>query len=191
VPRYDSSSYLAATASANVTPGSNSTVWADGGRGYVAVATSRNATPGSDPTRWAVASGDAVSVRGKAIDSGVASATAGQTVGAVAPDGNSIKAQTKQVIDIRDWRAASGDTVDCTGTKDSSAAMNALTSTQDTVTSKTISTRGCAKIRLDNQWLIHGQESLEIDLGGTIAANGVSQGGHDDFRLQRVRGSPG
>ena len=64
---------------------------------------------------------------------------------------------------VIDARFISG--VDCTGTTDSSAALNALTSTADTITSKTLSFRGCPQIRLDSQWLIHGQEFAEIDLG--------------------------
>jgi hypothetical protein len=98
-------------------------------------------------------------------------------VGVVAPDGNSIKAQTKPVLEVRDYRDGSGNTVDCTGTADSSAAMNSLTATQDVSTEKTISTRGCPKIRLDSQWLIHAQLGLEIDLGGTMYSGGAVQGG--------------
>ncbi len=45
---------------------------------------------------------NATSIQGKAVDSGVASASAGQVVGVVAPDGASIRAQTKQPLDTRD-----------------------------------------------------------------------------------------
>lgn len=70
--------------------------------------------------------------------------------------------QIKQIIDARD---ISG--VDCTGATDSSTGLNALTNTQDTLSNKTLSFRGCPLVRLTSQWLIHAQEQLEIDLGGT------------------------
>jgi len=73
------------------------------------------------------------------------------------------KARASRVIDVRNIAGA-----DCTGTTDSSAALNKLTSTQDTSASKTISFRGCPLVRLQSQWLIHGQEHIEIDLGNTI-----------------------
>ncbi len=46
--------------------------------------------------------GNATTIQGKAVDSGVASASAGQLVGVVASDGASIRAQTKQPLDTRD-----------------------------------------------------------------------------------------
>jgi hypothetical protein len=70
--------------------------------------------------------------------------------------------QTKPVIEARDITG-----VDCTGATESSTALNALTNTQDTLSNKTLSFRGCPLVRLTSQWLIYGQEQVEIDLGGT------------------------
>lgn len=83
--------------------------------------------------------------------------------------------QSKPVIDVRDIAG-----VDCTGTTDSSTALNALT-VVDGITRKTLSFRGCPSIRLTSQWLIKGQAFTEIDLGGIFATGGAAQGGTDIF----------
>lgn len=67
--------------------------------------------------------------------------------------------------------------VDCTGAADASSLLNALTSAVDGLTSLHLSTRGCQKILLANQWVIHGSEFAEIDFGGTIGQGGVVHGG--------------
>jgi hypothetical protein len=69
--------------------------------------------------------------------------------------------------------------VDCTGATDSSAALNALTGTFESVFDKKISFRGCSQIQLDHTWLIYGQSGTEIDLGPKITEGGTggAQGG--------------
>jgi hypothetical protein len=71
--------------------------------------------------------------------------------------------QPKPVIDVRDLPG-----IDCTGARASDAALNSLTNKARSQNSKTISFRGCPLIRLQNQWYIHSQEHIEIDLGNTI-----------------------
>ena len=61
--------------------------------------------------------------------------------------------------------------IDCTGITDSSDALNRLTNTQDTVNYTIITIKNCA-LKVHSQWLIHGQQSLEIDLGETIRDSG-------------------
>ena len=91
--------------------------------------------------------------------------------------------QSKSAIEVRDLAG-----VDCTGTRDSSTALNALTNAVDTSTGKTISSRGCAKLRIDSQWLIFGQAYIEIDGGGTINTSGALTGG---TKLYGCNGSGG
>jgi len=69
----------------------------------------------------------------------------------------------QRVIDVHDIPG-----VDCTGGSSSARAFNALTNKQDSISFKIVSTRGCAFIRFDTQWLIQSQTNVLFDFAGTI-----------------------
>ena len=72
------------------------------------------------------------------------------------------------------WLDVSAYGVDCTGSSDSSAALNALTGTQDTSTGKILLIPQGCNIRLNSTWNVYGQEFLTIDgLGGINATSGA------------------
>lgn len=70
--------------------------------------------------------------------------------------------RSPQVLDVRDVPG-----VDCTGARDSSAALNALTgnvpASNDAITGKTLSFGGCANIQLAKTWLVKNQAGFIID----------------------------
>lgn len=121
---------------------------------------------GTCPTSSGAGSADSGSSLQTNGGSGLFGATANVASGSPrAPQGSSTTPvfQLKPVIDVRDTPG-----VDCTGATASDAALNALTNTPGTLSSKTLSFRSCPLVQLDHQWLIFGQEHLEIDLGNTI-----------------------
>lgn len=77
----------------------------------------------------------------------------------------------KACIEVRDIG------VDCTGTADSSAALNYQTSTSpDSLSNKCLTFKGCPLVRLDHQWVIKSQEAPTIDLTGAtvFGCNGAA-----------------
>jgi hypothetical protein len=68
----------------------------------------------------------------------------------------------KPVLEARDIFG-----VDCTGARDSSAALNALTgnppNSNNSITGRTLSFGGCPSIQLRNTWLIKNQASFIVD----------------------------
>jgi hypothetical protein len=102
----------------------------------------------------------------------VATSCTSGTVGAYCPPASAVLP-----ANVIDARFVVG--VDCTGATDSSAALNALTTVNYALNNKKLSFLGCGKIHLEAQWLIQGQDSLEIDFGPRIsnAGDGGTQGG--------------